>query len=317
MATGTGLDAQIGYVAESAWGTAATVTRFLPLVSETMKKEIAPIESADIITGRQVMTTEQWAQGNASVGGDIQHEFYVDSSGLLLRAAFGTVSTSGTIHTFWPTAPSVSLTTQVGRPTTYGSVIPFTYEGCKVQSWELAASAGEFFTWGMTLVAEEERMGTALASASYASNLRRWNFSSAVLSVAGVTVPVKSFKLAGENNLTQDERRFLGSTLISEPLRQDLATYTGELACEWGNPSSAGTLAYHRYFGGTEATLIATMTQGTNEGTITANIRSDGGTPNVSGRGIVEHPIPFKCIASGSLDTHAVRIVIMNSDTTA
>src|SRR5687768_4618280 len=124
MATGTALDAQIGYVAESAWNTAATVTRFIPLVSETLKKEIAPIEASDIITGKQVRTSQQWAQGNASVGGDVQHELYVDATGLLLRAAFGTVNTAaagGTgVHTFWPANPSVSLTAQVGRPLTYG-----------------------------------------------------------------------------------------------------------------------------------------------------------------------------------------------------
>lgn len=326
MATGTGLDAQIGYIAESAYGTGTAVTRFLPLVSETLSKSIEPIESADILTGRQVMQSTQWAQGNAVVGGEIQHELYTQSIGLLFRAAFGTVDTAGTevpySHTFWPAAPSVSFRTQVGRPLVYGSVVPFTYIGCKVAEWELAGAAGEFFTWGMTVLAQEETQGTALASASYATNLRRWSYSSATVKIDGTLVPVKSFKVAGDNKLT-DERRFLGSTIISEPLRTDLADYTGELECEWGNPSAfggaagSGSLLYNKFLTGTEGTLLAVMESGTLAGTITANVRFDGETPQVGGRDIVPHTLPFKAIAPGTLDSQAISIVLKNNDSTA
>lgn len=320
MATGTGLDAQAGYKAESTYNTGVVVDRFIPLVSETLKKDINPIESGDIITGRQVMTSQQWAQGNAVVGGEVQHELYNASISLLFKQAFGTVSTSGTgpyTHRFFPATPSgISFTTQVGRPLVYGTVQPFTYTGCKIQSWEIAGQAGKFLTWGMNVVAAEEYMGTALASASYATNLRRWAFHQASVTVDGTTVPVKSYRIGGENNLA-DDRRFLGSTIISEPLRQDLANYTGEFAAEWGNPSSAGTNLYARYREGTEATLIATLVSGTLLGTITANVRFDDSTPNVAGRGVVEHPIPFKAVASGSLDSHAIDIRLVTDDSAA
>jgi hypothetical protein len=60
---------------------------------------------------------------------------------------------------------------------------------------------------------------------------------------------------------------------------------------------------------------LATMTSGTMYGTITANVRFDGSTPNVAGPGILEHPIPFKAVASGSLDQHALQVVILNNQT--
>src|SRR4051812_21446007 len=94
MPTGTGIDAQIGYVVETTWGTAVTVTRFLPLVSETLKTEIEALESAGTFAGFQTLASQQWAQGNKTISGDIQHELYDQSFGLLLRAAFGTVSTA-------------------------------------------------------------------------------------------------------------------------------------------------------------------------------------------------------------------------------
>ena len=320
MPTGTALDAQIGYVVESAYSTAATVTRFHPLVSETLSTSIDRIESKATFAGFQTLASQQWAGGNKTISGDISHEMYDQDMGLLFRAAFGTVSTTsagGTgTHTFFPAAPSVSLTAQIGRPTIYGSIIPFTYQGLKISKWELAVKAGEIVTWGMSVVGQEETMGTALASASYTANMKPWFFQSMVLSVLGTTTPVKSFKIAGDNQLAVD-RRFLGSTVISEPLRQDYATYTGELGLEWGNPSSRGTLNYAAFLGGTEGTLISTMTSGTLAATITANIRFDGSTPNVSGRGILDHMIPFKAVRSGSLEQHALTAVLVNNQVTA
>jgi hypothetical protein len=319
MPTGTGLDAQIGYAAESAWGTAATVTRFHPLVSETLKVEIEAVESAATFAGFQTLSTQQWALGNKTISGDIQHELYDQDMGLLLRAAFGTVSTAsagGTgTHTFFPASPVVSLVCQIGKPTIYGSVIPFTYEGLKIANFELGAKAGEIATWKMGVMGEEETMGTALATASYTANMKPWLFKSMSLSVLGTSSQLKGFTFAGDNKLA--ERRFLGSTVIAEPLREEYATYTGQLDAEWGNPSGRGTLNYHAFIGGTEGTIISTLASGTLMATITANVRFDGSTPNVSGRGIVDHPIPFKVIRSGSLEQHAVTAILVNNQTTA
>jgi len=323
MATGTGLDAQIGYVVETTYGTAATVTRFHPLVSETLKADIDMVESNATFAGFQTIASQQWAQGNKTISGDVMHELYDQDMGLLMRAAFGTVSTvsaggTGT-HTFFPASPIVSFTAQVGRPTIYGSVIPFTYEGLKISSWELGADAGQIATWKMSVLGEEETIilsqGTALASASYTSGMKPWLFKSMSVSLLGTTTPVSSFKIAGDNKLA--ERRFLGSTIISEPLRQDYAEYTGELKGEWGNPSPRGTLNYHAFAGGTEGTLIAALTSGTLAATIQANIRYNGTTPNVSGRGIVEHSMPFKIIRSGSLEQHGLTVTLVNNQTTA
>ena len=320
MATGTGIDGQIGFVAESGYGTAATVTRFLPFISESLKKDVARIESKGQFTGGQVLRSVQWSPGIVNVGGDVQTELYTQSMGLLFRAAFGTVNTSGTAapytHQFFPANPGVSFTTQVGRPLVYGTVQPFTYQGCKIMKWELDAKTGENLSWKMSLVAQEELMGTALASASYAANLTPWTFASCSLTIAGQTIPVQEFSLAGDNALAS-ERRFLGSGTISEPLRQELAEYTGKISTEWGNPSGQGTLNYQRFVGGTEAALVFSMTSGTLSGTVTANVRYDGSTPNLAGRGVMQHDIPFKCIASGTLDSTAIQIQLQNNDSTA
>lgn len=319
MPTGTGLDAQIGYIGESAWGTAATVTRFLPLVKETLSVAIDRVESKATFAGFQTLASAQWAQGNKKITGIISHELYDQDMGILMKAAFGTVSTAaagGTgTHTFFPASPVESLTCQIGRPVIYGSVIPFTYEGLKISNWTLGCKQGEIATWDMTVMGEEETMGTSLAAASYTAGMKPWFFTSMTLSVLGTSTPVTEFNISGDNKLA--ERRFLGSTLISEPLREEYAEYTGNLSLEWGNPSSRGTLNYLAFIGGTEGTLISTLAAGTLAATITANVRFDGSTPNVAGRGIVDHPIPFKTIRAGSLEQHGLKVILVNNQGTA
>lgn len=322
MATGTGLDRQAGYALETTYGTAVTVTRFLPLVSETLKKDITQTESGAQIAGAQVLRSSQWKQGDAKVGGDLSHELYDQSFGILMKAAFGTVSTAGTAvpytHTFVPAAPSVSFTAQVGVPTTYGTVIPFTYSGCKIQSWELAAKAGEIVTWGMTVVAQEETLGTALAAASYA-DLTSWHARYGTLTVAGTNVPVKSLKIGGKNMLSED-RRYVGSTIIAEPLRVNLGEWSGEFEAEWGNVGTAsgtyGTSLYNKYMSGAESALVFTLVAGTLSGTITANVRFDSQSRDAADNGVVKHTVPFKCIASGTLDSSAISVRLVNNDST-
>lgn len=325
MATATGLDLQVGYVAETTYGTGVTVTRFLPAISESIKEDIDMVESAGIYAGAQVLRSVQWAQGNKTVSGDIQHELYTQSSGLLFRLALGTVVTAtagGTsVHTFTPVAPYLSASVQVGVPTVYGSVIPKTMTGAMIASWEVAGAAGANLTWGATWVGQELTLGTTLASASYSTTMRPWSFKETSLTIDGTVIPVKSFKIGGDNGLA-DSRRFLGGTTISQPLREKLAEYKGEFEAEWGNATSGsgtllGTLGYTRFTGGTESALVITMVSGTLSGTITANVRYNGETPQVGGPGIVAHKVPFKCIASGTLDSNAITVVIHNNDATA
>lgn len=156
----TGMDAQIGYALESTVGTPVTVTAFLPLVSETLMQDKTRLESAGIIAGRRVLTSDQWNGGNVTVSGSVQHELYNRGLGKLFTAMFGAVATTGSgpyTHTFTPgDLTGDALTVQVGRPATNGTVHPFTYAGMKVESWEIACSAGEIATLGLDLVGQRE-----------------------------------------------------------------------------------------------------------------------------------------------------------------
>lgn len=319
--TGTGIDRQIGYALESGYGTAVTVTRFLPHISDTLQPVPVWVESKGQIAGQLVQRSQQLKLARFTVGGDIQHELYDQSMGMLLRAAFGTVATSGTAapytHTFTPSGTLVSLTAQTGVVDTRGSVVPYTYPGVMVKSWRMAMKAEEIVTWAMTVSAASQQVGTALATASYATNIQPWLARYGTLTIDGTAVPVRDWDIGGDN--AYDENRiFVGSTIPAQPLRTDLTKYTGSFTADFGYPAAMGTALAQRFLAGSESTLVMTLVSGTLSGTITANVIFEQGSPvNDAGNGITPLKVNYRCIAPTTSDASALTIVLKNNDSTA
>jgi hypothetical protein len=73
MAIASGMAAQAGFKAESTYGTAVTVDRFVPIISESLTEEIDRLESEGILTGRRVPihipSEQQFANTLEFVGG--------------------------------------------------------------------------------------------------------------------------------------------------------------------------------------------------------------------------------------------------------
>lgn len=308
------MPAQIGYAQEVTVGTPVTVTRFIPLVSESIQTERERLESAGIIGGRRVLQSLQWNGGNLTSGGDIQHELYTRGLGLLFSNIFGTVVTSGAgpyVHTFTPgDLLGKALTVQVGRPGSSGTVYPFTYAGCKVQSAEIACSAGEIATLGLTVVGMTESTATGLAVATYPTGYGKpFKFNHGSVTIGGVSTKVKSATITIENGL-DDGRRFIGQQTIDEPLEADYRMYGGTLDIEFTDLTH-----YNRFVAGTEHALVLNFTAGTESLVITCNVRFDGETPAVGGRELLRQGLAFKCISTGA-DSTAITAVMTNSDVT-
>jgi hypothetical protein len=174
MALKSGLAGQIGFVTESTAGVAKAPTLFLPFVSEAIEYQKERLESESIIAGRRVLDSDQWNGGNNTVSGDIGLELMNRGLGVLFKHMFGGVATTGSgpyTHTFTPGDLSgVAFTTQVGVPGVGGTVHPKTAAGCKVMSWELACSAGEIATLGLTVTGQRLQMGTRSVSDGVTTN---------------------------------------------------------------------------------------------------------------------------------------------------
>lgn len=315
MALQSGLAAQIGYANESTPGTGVTVTRFLPLVSETMVDDVERLESAGIIAGRRTMASSQWKAGREVIAGSVQHELTDNSVGLLLDHTFGTNNTTGAgpyTHTMSPgDLTGKSFTTQIGRPDVSGTVQPFTFAGCKIASAQIAGSAGAIATLGLDIVGMSETTATALASASYGSSDACFTFVQGAVTVAGSAPSpvVSAFTLDIDNGLNAD-RFTAGSATTAEPLEAALRTYTGNIDMEFKDLTE-----YNRYKNATEAAVVLSFTLGANSLTITMNCRFDAATPNVSGPGIVTLSAPFKAL-SDTDDATAITAVLVNDDST-
>lgn len=315
MALASGMAAQIGIVDESVYGTAVTVTRFYPLVSESVTAERERLESEAIISGARTLRTGQWAPGSVTVSGDVQLELFQQGTALLFSHMLGSVTSSTAsgvaTHTCTPgDLTGKSLTVQVGRPGVNGTVYPFTYTGIKVQEWELAAEAGEIVTLGLTLVGQDETTGIALASASYGTDAHKpFVFTHGAAVIAGTTASVRGVTVSGNNSLSDDRVR-LGASTMDEPLESDLRRYEGTISMEL-----ASTAQYDVYRAGTEfSVVLALSASASSRCTITMNARYDGGVPTVDGRGllVVDHPIVL--IGNGT-DASAITAVVVNSQT--
>ena len=67
---------------------------------------------------------------------------------------------------------------------------------------------------------------------------------------------------------------------------------------------------------GTENALVLTIDAGSAaKCVITTNVRYDGSTPEVQGRGVTALKVPFKCLGP-STDAGAITAVLTNSDAT-
>lgn len=315
MALKSGLAAQLGVKAETTWGTFVAPTRFYPLISESLTEEIDRLESEGIIAGARVLRSEQWAAGNVDVGGDIQTELYQQGMGALLKACFGAVATTGAgpyTHTFTPgDLTDDHLSVQVGKPDVAGTVQPFSFYGMKATDWELSIEAGGLVTLSTSLIGKQLATSDSLATASYGTgSATPFTFKHASATIAGSAANVKKLTITGSNGLDSD-RRFIGSEYRAEPLEAELREYSGTVDLEFESLTQM-----NRFRNATEVALVSTISAGASASlTTTMNVRFDGATPEVDGRGIVQLSAPYKCIGS-TTDASAITAVLISNDAT-
>lgn len=306
-----GAEAQIGWVAEVTPGTAVTVTKFLPFRSENIKQNI---EYLDTQTLSSRLTLRKTKAGRKSVEGGFTTELPNVTLATLLKAAMGTVNTTGSgpyVHTATPGATtSTALTVQVGRPATDGTVHPFTYAGMKVSEWTIQASVGEIATLEVQFVGMTETTATALATQTISSSWSPFVFTEASLTIGGsASNNVRDFSFTGNNQI--EARHRLGSATSKNPLGIGVREYTGTVTTDFDNLTD-----YNRFVNGTEAALVATFSNGTDTLVGTMNVQFVGETPEVSGNELLAQNLPYRALSSTS-DAAAVTWVLTNTEATA
>lgn len=335
------LDHQIGIAAESTFGTAVTVSRFLEPDFTSVEHSWDPnaIQGSGMQVGdggfeRASRSVGVVGKGSGKFGFDLQTK----GLGLLLNGLFGTgVSTlvSGTTYqqvftSGLTTALLPSHTVQYGvvRSDASGTVDAYTYRGVTMGKLTLGVQAGEVTKGEVEWDAIGQSTATALATASYPAGLGRpVHFADWSATVGGsVTVPtttalasggtpaasLKSFEFELDNAI-DTERWVLGGTRLQQRTAKRSASL--KLAVEYDATTMDGYQVAH-----TTVPVVLTATTDIALSTGFAQVQlvfpackvTSASRPNPA----VETPSAEYELKVGKPDTgHAIYLVIRTSDT--
>lgn len=315
MPSPAGFAGQIGFKTEATWGTGVTVDKFIGFNSEKIKATPEHLKSMAIRGGR--LTSPAFRLGRKVIEGPIEMDFPNVTAATLLNHMFGTVATSapaGTLYTHTSSPASLvgdSMTIQGGRPDNLGTVTPFTYTGCKINEWEVAADIGEFVKLTLGITGRDETTATALAAASYGTTYVPFCFVDCSIVVAAATLLAHKMSLKATNNLRTDHFH-LGSRLISEQVDNGQREYIGQLDVDF-----LGTTQYNLVANGTTGAVVIAMNNGSGDTlTFTLNARFTGETPTVEGPEMLSLPLNFEAFSPTS-DAAAITAVLVNADSSA
>lgn len=318
MATsGSGLSAQLGVAPEVTYGTIVAPTRFFELADggESLKLDADRIESTGLRAGRRTQHSGRVVINVKGAGGDLNFDVLTKDFGFWLKYCLGKVVTSqpaaGPAPTVYDHTGTIddlttagSFTLQVGRPSTDGTVRPFTYAGCMVTSWEFSVGVDGLLTLKMTVDAQREDTATALAVASYTAGAELHSFVGGLVTLAGSAYDVNELTLTGTNGLKTDRRFIRQSVLKKQPLENAMREFGGNLSAEFGDFTP-----YNRFVNGTYATLQlkfeGSIIETTYKHTLQIDlpvVRFDGETPNLDGKDVVQQPLPFKVLDDGTAE---------------
>lgn len=344
MATGSGLDAQLGFGQETTWGTAVTADHFVEFDSESLKFDPTWLEPTGLRTGVYFKRAGRIVQSRRAVSGDFTVEAVSRGMGLLWKHALASAVTTPTqdattgaykqVHTPGGYVGK-GLTIQVGRPQPSDGVVkPFTYSGCKITGWQFSLSDGAVPTLQLTVDGRDEATATALASASYPAGTPPtflWDFSKATLKLGGtvttasgltsvsggtaVATVVNEVTLSGSTPMANERYGIGNAGLKNEPLQNDIQTITGTLSAEFNKAE-----LYDVYTAQTTKALQLTFTNGVNIGTSTDKwtldfilpaVKLKAAAPAVGGPDVVSMSTDFEAYSD---ETNPVIQVLIWSD---
>ncbi|WP_331719536.1 phage tail tube protein (plasmid) [Streptomyces sp. NBC_01259] len=175
MAIGSGLGAQVGIAAESAYGTYVAPTKFIEFTKESILLKKTTAQSMGIAAGRLLAMSSRRVVTQRQAAGSLDMEVTTKAMGILLQTLMGTTVTPVQqaetdaylqTHLLVDTAGK-SLTIQKGVPLTTGVVTRKNFLGCKIVSAEFSCEVGGMLTASFEIDSKDCEETSVLATASY------------------------------------------------------------------------------------------------------------------------------------------------------
>lgn len=340
MSLPSGLAASAGMATEAVQGTAQTPDHFLDFNKESMKlgkktKTGQGLRGGGLFERASRRVVTHWAPA-----GGLEFDAPYSGLGLWLQhmiGGFGTFSsavqqgaTAAYLQTITPgPLTGKTMTLQVGKPDSGGTVRPFTYTGVKVADWTLTSELEQMAMFALNLDAWQEltpdnpqgtSAGPALTSPTYTSGQQFFHFTQGViynggtLSNAGsgpVITSLGSPTAAGYikkievkcANALDTSRFFFGGTggsavpgVKGDQLENGFRKITGSIDVEF----SSLTAMYDTFAADTTTTLeliftgpVIASTFNYQLGVLIPAVKLDGESPEVGGPGVINTSMPW------------------------
>ena len=190
-------------------------------------------------------------------GGSIDLPLLYEGTGMLIKAAVGNATTSGSgpyeplyIPTADGTVPSLSIALQRGTGISNSKEI---FLGCKVASMSISGSAGEEITASFEIIAQDSQSRAAALTSSFGSGKQMFHFECGNLSYSGNSFAMKSFEFTLDNKL--ERRNVLGDKKTLEPVVSDVKDVTLSVTLEMED-----NLLFDNFIAGTQSDAVFTLT---------------------------------------------------------
>ena len=238
-------------------------------------------------------------------GGTIETPLTYKGLGMLIKAAMGTVSSTGSgpyVHTYTASATLPSLTIAVQRGTGKSEQ----FEGCMVSSMNISCEAGGEGRATFEIISEtaSTRAAALVGSPAFGDGGQVFHFQATTLSYNSATYNIRSLELSLDNKL--ERVNYLGSKLTSQPQISDVREVTLTVTLDLEDSS-----LYIAQIEGTASDVIVHFTDGTNIFGITLrNAEITEYSDDINSFGRVERTVTFYGISDSS--NEAIRIQITN-----
>lgn len=301
---------------ETTYGTAVTRTKGIRILSDSINKDQAVLETASL--NESFQDSDDIAAGRVSVGGEISTELrYSDEVGTLMRHVLGSAATTGPTESVVYThtikladTQPVGISLEVDADVK-GKLIA----GGKINSMTLAGEADGFMTMSLGIVGKDMTLitpttGITLPVESLIA------FPAIAVTYAGSPILCDSFSIQLNNNLIT-ERYKLNSQTIIEPLRGGKPEITGSFTLDFATDTQ-----FAAFVAQTKSALVVTATgaviTGTTPYSLTITLPQivlTSATPMVSDAGLIKVECSFKAFATDT-NTREMTIVLVNTATT-